>query len=111
MESLTSHQPHLTESAKRLFVKGSVNSKDDSNNDILSRCKLIEGDFFKSIPVVGADGYTIMNVILNWDDEPAAIILKNSIVNANQPKRKIDRRLLIIDTICQREIIIHGQIY
>ncbi len=101
--------PHAIESAKRLFVKGSVNSKDDdNNNDVLSRCKLIEGDFFKSIPAVGADGYIIKNVILNWDDESAAIILKNClqtmkttspIVNANQHKQKINPRLLIIDTI------------
>jgi len=27
--------------------------------------KLIEGDFFKSIPAAGADGYIIKNVILN----------------------------------------------
>src|SRR5207249_11114771 len=99
--------PHAIESAKLLYAKESANSK-DNNDDILSRCKLIEGDFFKSIPAVGADGYIIKNVILNWDDESAAIILKNCLqtikatssnVKANQSKQKITPRLLIIDTI------------
>ena len=67
--------PHAIESAK-LYFQGFVNSI-DNNNDILSRCKLIEGDFFKSIPAVDADGYIIKSVILNWDDESAGIILKN----------------------------------
>jgi O-methyltransferase domain/Dimerisation domain len=34
--------PHAIESAKRLYA----------NNDILSHCKLVEGDFFESIPAV-----------------------------------------------------------
>ena len=59
--------PHAIQSAK-LYHQRVANSK-DNNNDILSRCKLIEGDFFKSIPAVDADGYIIKNVILNWDDE------------------------------------------
>jgi len=57
---------------------------------------------------VGADGYIIKNVILNWHNESAAIILKNCLqtikatssnVKANQSKQKITPRLLIIDTI------------
>jgi hypothetical protein len=108
--------PHAIESAKKLYAKESANSKNNSDNvhDILYRCKLIEGDFFKSIPAVGADGYIIKNVILNWDDESAAIILKNclramkdntsssssSIINENQANRKkASPKLLIIDTI------------
>jgi hypothetical protein len=35
--------PHAIESAK-LYFQGFVNSN-DNNNDIISRCKLIEGDF------------------------------------------------------------------
>jgi 2-polyprenyl-3-methyl-5-hydroxy-6-metoxy-1,4-benzoquinol methylase len=71
--------PHAIESAKKIYAKESSNSKDnnrDNIRDILSRSKLI-GDVFKSIPAVGADGYIIKNVILNWDDKSAAIILKN----------------------------------
>ena len=71
----------------------------------------MEGDFFKSIPSVGADGYIIKNVILNWDDHSAAIILKNclqamkgtassSSSNENQVnRRKTSPKLLIIDTV------------
>ena len=95
--------PHAIESAKRLYVKGCANSK-DNNSDILARCKLIEADFFKSIPAVDADGYIIKNVILNWDDESAAVILKNCLqamksTSSNHAKRKINVRLLVIDTI------------
>jgi hypothetical protein len=93
--------PHAIESAKRLYVQGFANSK-DNNNDILSRCKLIEGDFFKSIPAVDADGYIIKNVILNWDDEAAVVILKNclqAMKTTNRVNRKLNARLLVIDTI------------
>lgn len=90
--------PNAIESAKRLYVNG----KDKS--DILSRCKLIEGDFFKSIPALGADGYIIKNVLLNWDDEYATVILKNCLqairtTSLNDAKRKNGIRLLVIDTI------------
>ncbi len=94
--------PHAIESAKRLYVKG-ADSK-DNNSDILARCKLIEGDFFKSIPAVDADGYIIKNVLLNWDDESAAVILKNCLqamktASLNDAKRKNNIRLLVIDII------------
>jgi hypothetical protein len=90
--------PHAIESA-RVYFQGFANS-----NDILSRCKLIDGDFFKSIPVVDADGYIIKNVILNWDDEAATVILKNCLqamksTSSNHTKRKINARLLVIDII------------
>ena len=100
--------PHAIQSAKE-----SANVKGEDNvHDIFSRCKLIEGDFFKSIPAVGADGYIMKNVILNWDDKSATIILKNclqamknipsssSMINENQAnRRKTSPKLLIIDTI------------
>jgi hypothetical protein len=100
--------PHAIQSAKE-----SANVKGEDNvHDIFSRCKLIEGDFFKSIPAVGADGYIMKNVILNSDDKSATIILKNclqamknipsssSMINENQANRRKTRpKLLIIDTI------------
>ena len=99
--------PYAIESAK-LYISEFANLKDINNNDILTRCKLIEGDFFKSI-TTGADGYILKNVILNWDDESATMILKNClqamkitstmILNANQVKQKLNPKLLIIDTI------------
>jgi hypothetical protein len=95
-----------------MYAKESINSEENNVHNILSRCKLIEGDFFKSIPAVGADGYIIKNVILNWDDKSATIILKNclqamknipsssSMINQNQANRRKTRpKLLIIDTI------------
>lgn len=93
--------PHAIESARRLYA----NSKDNNNSDILSRFEFIKGDFFESIPAVDADGYIIKNVILNWDDESAAVILKNCLQamkttsSSNHDKRKIDARLLVIDII------------
>jgi len=103
--------PHAIQSAKKLYPRESANSNDNVDHGILSRCKLIEGDFFKSIPATGADGYIIKNVILNWDDQSAAIILKNCLramkdttssskISENQANRKkTSPKLLIIDTI------------
>ena len=102
--------PYAIQSAKKLYARESANSNDSVHYSFLSRCKLIEGDFFKSIPATGADGYIIKNVILNWDDQSAAIILKNclqamkdtssSIISENQANRKnTSLKLLIIDTI------------
>ena len=101
--------PHAIESAKNLYISKSVNTRAEDNKDFLSRCKLIEGDFFKSIPI-GADGFIIKNVILNWDDDSAATILKNCLqamektvatMNASQgdKQKKIQPKLLIIDLI------------
>ena len=97
---------------KRCIMTESANVNDDDTDvhDFLSRYKLIEGDFFKSIPAVDADGYIIKNVILNWDDESAGIILRNCLqamkdtissrVNENQANlKKTSPKLLIIDTI------------
>lgn len=102
--------PYAIQSAKKLYARQSANSNENVNHDISSRCKLLEGDFFKSIPTTAADGYIIKNVILNWDDRSAAIILKNclqamidttsSIVSENHDNRKnTTPKLLIIDTI------------
>jgi len=102
--------PYAIQSAKEHYGGQSTNSNDNINRDISSRCKLVEGDFFKSIPTTAADGYIIKNVILNWDDQSAAIILKNclqamkdrtsAIGSENQTNRKnTTPKLLIIDTI------------
>jgi len=58
----------------------------------------------KSIPAVDADGYIMKNVILNWDDEAATVILKNCLqamktTSSNHVSQKINPGLLIIDTI------------
>jgi hypothetical protein len=102
--------PYAIESAKnRIESDGST-----PDSSIESRCKLIAGDFFKSIPSGGtaatADGYILKNVILNWDDKSATVILKNclqamkSIVKSNQEgKQKVNTKLLIIDVIMPPE--------
>jgi hypothetical protein len=43
---------------------------------LTDRCKIIAGDFFESIPE-GGDLYIMQHVIHDWDDERAALILKN----------------------------------
>jgi hypothetical protein len=101
--------PYAIESAKnRIESDGST-----LDSSIRSRCKLIAGDFFKSIPsgsTATADGYILKNVILNWDDKSATVILKNclqamkSIVKSNQEdKQKFNTKLLIIDVIMPPE--------
>ncbi|MCP4373047.1 MAG: methyltransferase [Deltaproteobacteria bacterium] len=44
--------------------------------DLIDRCEIIEGDFFKSIPS-GGDAYIFKNIFVNWDDERCIDILKN----------------------------------
>ncbi len=81
--------PHAIESAKNLFINEFGNPRTEDSKDFLSRCKLVEGDFFKSIPL-GADGYIIKNVILNWDDDSAAKILKNCLQAMEKTSAKAD---------------------
>jgi hypothetical protein len=96
--------PHAIESAKENVV--------DKDTNIVSspRCKLIAGDFFKTIPP-GADAYIIKNVLLNWDDESASTILKNCLQAIEETKREFNHdhkqtmepRLLIIDMLMPAE--------
>jgi len=41
-----------------------------------ARCEVVSGDFFKAVPA-GADAYIAKHVIHDWDDERAAVILRN----------------------------------
>jgi hypothetical protein len=43
---------------------------------VYNRCNLHQGDFFKSIPP-GGDAYLLKNVLNDWDDERAALILRH----------------------------------
>jgi hypothetical protein len=43
---------------------------------LADRCKIVSGDFFKSVPS-GGDAYILKAVIHDWDDERAAVILMN----------------------------------
>ncbi len=43
---------------------------------ILSRCKLVSGDFFESVPA-GGNAYILKHIIHDWGDEQALVILKH----------------------------------
>ncbi len=43
---------------------------------LAERCEFAAGDFFESVPA-GGDHYLLSSVIINWDDERAATILRN----------------------------------
>lgn len=43
---------------------------------LASRCEVVAGDFFTGVPQ-GADAYLIRHVLVDWDDERAATILRN----------------------------------
>jgi hypothetical protein len=43
---------------------------------LAARCEYVAGDFFESVPA-GGDHYLLSSVIVNWDDDRAAAILRN----------------------------------
>lgn len=43
---------------------------------VASRCDLVGGDFFESVPA-GCDRYTLQAIVHDWDDDAAARILTN----------------------------------
>jgi hypothetical protein len=58
-----------------------------------SRCQLVAGDFFQSVPQ-GADLYMLKNVVHDWDDCRSADILKS----CHRAMRE-DSKLLLIETV------------
>ncbi|HEX3280014.1 MAG TPA: methyltransferase [Pyrinomonadaceae bacterium] len=58
-----------------------------------SRCELVDGDFFASVPA-GADAYIMKHIIHDWDDERAVKILRN-VRNAMKP----DGRVLLVESV------------
>jgi ubiquinone/menaquinone biosynthesis C-methylase UbiE len=59
-------RPHaLTHGEARLAERG-----------LSSRCELMAGDFFQSVPA-NADAYLLKSILHDWDDEDAATILRN----------------------------------
>ena len=47
-----------------------------SDQGVISRCEIVGGDFFESVPA-GADAYILKHVIHDWSDEQCITILKN----------------------------------
>jgi hypothetical protein len=43
---------------------------------VADRCEVVGGDFFEGVPP-GGDLYTLRWIIHDWEDEPAATILRN----------------------------------
>jgi O-methyltransferase len=43
---------------------------------VINRCEVLGGDMLQSVPA-GADAYVIKRVLMDWDDEHAATILRN----------------------------------
>jgi orsellinic acid C2-O-methyltransferase len=58
--------PHATEGARSHLTESGV----------IDRCDLVTGNFFETIPP-GADAYILKNIIHDWEDERAALILRN----------------------------------
>ena len=54
---------------------------------VADRCEVREGDFFKTVPG-GGDYYLLANVLHDWDDEHAQLILRNC-VRAMPPHAKV----------------------
>ncbi|MFF5258089.1 methyltransferase [Actinomadura viridis] len=59
---------------------------------VADRCELVAGDFFSSVPV--ADAYVLSNIVHNWDDEDALLILRN--MRATMPAHG---RALLLDIL------------
>ena len=66
MHGLLFDMPHVVEGAREVMEADGV----------ADRCELVSGDFFQSVPA-GGDAYIIKNVIHDWYDPEAAVILKN----------------------------------
>ncbi len=59
-------QPHAAEPAKQRVAAAGL----------ADRCEVVGGSFFDKVPR-GADAYLLKHVLVDWDDERAAAILKN----------------------------------
>jgi len=64
---------------------------------VLSRCDLISGDFFQSVPK-GLDAYLMKSILHDWQDEQALKILKQCRVAMEK-----HATLLIIDAVITRD--------
>jgi hypothetical protein len=58
-----------------------------ASRGLASRCQIVGGDFFKSVPP--ADQYVMKSVIHDWDDARAITILKNCASALRSPAGKI----------------------
>jgi hypothetical protein len=62
---------------------------------VASRCEIVGGDFFKSVPA-GGDGYLLKHILHDWNDDDCVRILK-SIHAASKPRA----RLFVIEAVIE----------
>jgi hypothetical protein len=79
--------PHAIEGARRTLSAAGLSS----------RCEVVSGDFFRSVPP-GGDAYMLSRVIHDWDDDRAVAILK--IVRGVVPATG---RLLLFETLIRSD--------
>jgi hypothetical protein len=60
---------------------------------VSDRCEVITGDLFQSVPE-GGDAYVFSQILHDWDDEPASVILRN----CRQAMTK-GKKLLIVEQV------------
>jgi hypothetical protein len=70
-----------------------------AKNNLTDRCQVISGDFFEDTIPKGKDIYILSNIIHNWDDERAILILNNchNVMSNNS-------KLLLIEQIMPEKI-------
>jgi hypothetical protein len=83
MKGILFDLPHVIQRAKERIETGGI----------ASRCHLIGGSFFDSVPA-GADAYLLRHIIHDWDDEKSLTILRNC-HQAMSPQGK----LLVIESV------------
>ena len=59
-------QPHVVEAARPHITAAGL----------AQRCELVSGDFFASVPA-GGDAYTLSEILHDWNDPQATVILRN----------------------------------
>lgn len=66
-----------------------------ANDGLSARCKVQAGDFFAGIPA-GGDAYIMKHIIHDWNDEKAALILRNC---RKALEGKPNGKILVVDAV------------
>ena len=66
-----------------------------AQNGLSTRCRTASGDFFKSVPE-GGDLYLMKNIIHDWDDDKAQMILRNC---ARALKSKPNGKVVLLELV------------
>lgn len=76
-------QPHVLEAAEAYLTRAGLRE----------RCELVAGSFFEAVPPEG-DVYLLSNIVHDWDDERALLILRNC-----RAAMKPDGAVLLVETV------------